>query len=64
MRRNSQETDETPASNMTSDLFSEVCPGEVEQVGGATAHTGDLKLLTFQSNCLVPVDGHRGRKQL
>lgn len=56
-------TDATPASNRTSDLFSEVRPGDVEEVGGATAHTGDLKLLTFESNCLVLVDGHWGRRQ-
>lgn len=56
-------TDATPTSNRTSDLFSGVRPGDVEEVGGATAHTGDLKLLTFESIYLVLVNGHWGRRQ-
>lgn len=47
---------------MTSDLCVGLCPGEVVQMGGVTAQTGDLKFLSFQTDRLILTDRHGGRK--
>lgn len=41
------DTQVTSDIRVTSDLFAVMCPGDVAEVGGATAQTGNLKVLSF-----------------